>query len=510
MVIKELFAKLGWRRGAPAIAATPPAAADPHVAWAMRELAPWRFRPVDRDYAETSFRSFNESKADIFVYRFAAGSVEMDTKSVSLGTDKSTANRAQKYLAFFCDAAARLPSDFSATLAMGCGDKVEFAADVPVFCFQKRRGNLTVLAPDIDFLDFNFYEGEEFNDTVRYEDKIDKAIFVGGTTGGAVTVDAARTCSLPRLRAARFFWGNQRVDFLLPQIVQTANEEARALLEKMPFCRPGRMGWKQQLTRRFLISMDGNGATCSRVAIALRSNSVLLKYDSDELLYYFQGLQPFLHYIPIARDTDVEKTFDLDAWAAGTLEDIARAGAAFGARHLTREATTDYMARLLTLYAACFTGSIAVSPPAPKPAQTPAEKLFLLAHIENVGDREADSQGWVGISSNPNRLEGFEVSCSAPWWPTQVTYQAVLADQSLGPRIAGGDYCGTRGKQQPIHGYVLNVASDAPTGFQIVCDAIFRDEFRLEGALPGTLCVSPGRAPLVAMRMTIKRAATNG
>jgi hypothetical protein len=470
----------------------------------MRELARWRSSPADPIRTEQVFLQLNNTHPSVFIYVFARGDVQMGEKPEAAGVDAVTQARAEKYLAFFREVARALPETFFTTIAMGVGDKVEFAPSVPVFCFQKRRGNATILAPDIDFLDFIFYEFDEVTDTVAFNDKVDGAIFIGGTTGGQVTPEVARNCSLPRLRAAKFFENHPRVEFRLPQVVQTSNDEAEALLRSYGFCRPGRVGWKQQLQNRFLISMDGNGATCSRVVISLRSNSVLLKYDSDELLYYFAGLQPWLHYIPIARDEDIDMCLNLESWSPGTLERIAREGRDFAQTYLTRPAVTAYMAELLLLYPSCFANRMQaeteVSVAAP-PARTKS-RLFLVAHIGDVGDREADAEGWVGLESAPRLIEGFSLSANIAGFSSQVSCQAVLAKQALGPVVAGGAYCGTRGKQQPIHGFVLHVAADAPVLDGLVYEGVFADGFRSGPLKPGTVCASPAQAPLVAMRVT--------
>ena len=78
---------------------------------------------------------------------------------------------------------------------------------------------------------------------------------------------------------------------------------------------------------------------------------MLVKYASPSLLYYMHGLEPWVHFLPVRRDSDV---LDIIANAERTLErdaDIAQAGRAFAARHFTREAVTGYTAELLRLYA---------------------------------------------------------------------------------------------------------------------------------------------------------------
>jgi hypothetical protein len=469
--------------------------------WAMRELARWHAAPTDAQRADDRFVRLNAEDREIFLYRFESGAVDMAEKPATLDINPVTLGRARNYLRFFRDVARLLPAGFCTTIAMGMGDKVEFAPDLPIFCFQKRPGNATILAPDIDFLDFDFYEGPAFIDTVPFAQKNAHAIFVGGTTGGMITADIARRCALPRLKAAQYFIGHDRVTFALPQIVQTTSEDARDILAQYPFCRTQRQQWQEQLSNRFLISIDGNGATCSRVVISLRSNSVLLKYDSDDILYYFHGLQPWLHYIPIARAQDVEQAFDLDLWSPGTLARIAEAGRAFGQRFLTRAAVSAYMAQLLLLYPACFAASEPLQATAAFRRNSPV-KLHLTAHIEGKGDTLADDQGWAGLAAPQRRIEGFLISCDAGAVQARLTYQAILPDGARGPMIRCGDYCGTRGKAQPLHGFILHLAGDGP-GMALLYEAVFSDGSRCSPVAPGTPCKTPSRAALVALRVTL-------
>ncbi len=332
-------------------------------AWAARELAHWRLHPADPEDAAKVFQHLNETDPRLFLYRLQGSQVERVEKAPALH-EEGALGRADHYLNLFRMAAAALPDDYHATLALELNDKLPFTPIVPVFCFQKRIEQRGILLPDIDFLVFDFYAGEHFRDDVHYEDKMADAIFSGSTTGGEITPAMARECALPRLRAARFFQDHGRVRFRLPNIVQTTEEAARAILAEMPFCQGEPVQWKAQFQRRYLLSMDGNGATCSRVAIALRSQSVLMKYDSPDLLYYFQALQPWRHYIPISADSDVEKLLDIDDWSPGLVQSIAEESTRFAVQYLNREAVLAYTTQLLLLYRECFTNGAAASAPA--------------------------------------------------------------------------------------------------------------------------------------------------
>ena len=102
--------------------------------------------------------------------------------------------------------------------------------------------------------------------------------------------------------------------------------------------------------------MDGNGAACSRMALCLSSNSVLLKYKSFESLFYFYGLTPWVQYIPIADDRGVEKVVEEELAAPGRFKQVAAEGKSFATRFLSKSAIETYMATILVFYADCFQG----------------------------------------------------------------------------------------------------------------------------------------------------------
>jgi hypothetical protein len=477
------------------------------AAWAMDELAVWRLNQLNAAATSAKFKTINETSRSIYILAFSGKSVQILEKPATINEIPSGKRRAFAYLGFFEALAEFLPDDFRAELALETNDKVVEKHDVPVFCFQKRRGERSVLLPDIDFLNNDFYQDKGFGDPHRYTDKMPSAIFVGSTSGGQVTPDVARSCALPRLRAARFFQDNSRVDFLLPQIVQTTSQEASDILKKMPFCQVAKMSWPEQKLRRFLISMDGNGATCSRVAIALKSNSILLKYGSDDLLYYFRYLQPWLHYIPVTNDHDIEKILDLETAMPEFFEAIAANGTKFAEDYISHQAVFVYTIQLLLIYAKCFSdtdqGNEATRPAAPPkaPAVQLPHYVVLLAHVQGRGDVNADSQGWVGEAGTHRSVEGFAFSLGSQHFNRQFTYRLIRADGSLDARVPAGHFCGTRGAASPLHGFMIEYATDARDVPAIVYEGIFSDGFSSGPLTQGVPCKSGTGATLVAMRI---------
>jgi hypothetical protein len=266
---------------------------------------------------------------------------------------RSFANRAALYRVLLQAVAARSDIDADMTLAIDVNDIPVRMRGGPLFAFQTADATRNILLPDVDFFHWNWYAGQ--HDDRAYEDKTITACFAGASTGGPISEAAIAGLALPRLRAAAHFLGSPVVDFRIAKAVSCETEAARALLQRQPYFRPP-MSWREQLRHRFLISMDGNGATCSRVVIALKSNSALIKYRSDYSLYYFPAMVAGRDYIDTASDRDVTDTVDAERASPGHFKAVAVAGQALAARYLNKASVLDYTGALLREYARIYNG----------------------------------------------------------------------------------------------------------------------------------------------------------
>jgi hypothetical protein len=238
------------------------------------------------------------------------------------------------------------------SLAIDLADIPHDDANVPVFGFQRLQGAGNPLLPDVDFFHHGWYLDD--HDTLPYAAKSISACFVGASTGRPLlsTEDVRRHAS-ERLSLAFEFRASPRVQFKIASAVQCVDEQAQALLRSQPyFSAP--IAWQQQLMHRFLISVDGNGATCSRVVKALRSNSVLVKFASAYELFYFPLLKAGEHYLPASTAADVERCIDDELAQPGRHAEVSAAASAFARRVLVAPSVLAYTGMLLTRYAALY------------------------------------------------------------------------------------------------------------------------------------------------------------
>ena len=312
--------------------------------WAEKQVKPWTGHGVrSRDGLLPAL-----GRETCFLFEVRNNVVHCDYKLTHL----VYAQRAQKFHFFFNSIVSRycIP-DIS--FALDVGDEAADCPECPLFTFQRQKNSVNILFPDNDFVWYDCYSDRTLwgiPDTVTFGEKSASAVFVGSTTGaGHITAPMLASGAVPRVEAARFFRGSKNVDFRLSNIVQCDNEAA-SILAAEGFGGK-QVGWQEQLTHKFLISIDGNGATCSRVYISLLSNSALVKYDSDCEMFYFDGLVAGTHYLPVMRHPDVVEIVETEAETPGSYLDIAEAGKDFATRYLSRGALESYTAELLWAYA---------------------------------------------------------------------------------------------------------------------------------------------------------------
>jgi hypothetical protein len=320
-----------------------------------QQTAYWKQHPPLTDAAiQQALSDLNGRSTSAFVFSVRDRRVRMwDKRSAGKGIaqsqeQRSFFKRALLYHAFLAKTVTRSRLDDPFDFALDVNDMPADSVDLPIFSFQKTRGAHNLLIPDVDFFQMRWYRHER--DILNYEQKTNSACFVGSSTGKWLNIEDVRRHASPRLRAAAYFHGHPHVLFRIAKAAHCLSDEVRACLMSQPYF-SSQMRWEDQLRHRFLISIDGNGAACSRLVKSLFSNGVVIKYDSPYELYYFPALKPCRDYLLVRQEEDVERTLDAEAAQPGTFKHIAQAGQRFARRYLTIRSVMDYTARLLRAYA---------------------------------------------------------------------------------------------------------------------------------------------------------------
>ncbi|MBP0614399.1 glycosyl transferase family 90 [Jiella mangrovi] len=335
-------------------------ALDTIAEWADRELAFWlHCMAGPRDFSAEHAR-LNETRRSIFLFDIAAGHAAMRPKPDFFTAEEIEARgcidtrRAGLYRDFLADCVkgAAMPAK-PATIAIDVSDFPLMSRQAPIFCFHKPRGAANPLVPDVHFFTHDWYAGDR--DTTRFAQKRSAAVFAGASTGGSVTADVLRNAALPRLRLAQELHGHPDIDFRITAAVQCESPAVREALEAQPYF-GSHLSWAEQYGHRFIISVDGNAAAWSRVVRVLMSGSVLMKFPSDSVLYYYHGLAPNRHFLPAQSREDIEAFIALDRAGALDLPAIAKRANGFARDYLARDRVVAYAQAIFGAYARWQTG----------------------------------------------------------------------------------------------------------------------------------------------------------
>lgn len=317
----------------------------------------WKQHPLDWGATDRALHDLNVRSNSVFIFEFRGKRVRIWDKpkydfpaeqaAIREREQRAFGLRAMLYQAFFEAVIERCQALPSIKLALDVNDIPQVSAEFPIFGFQKQKGINNILLPDVDFFQAKWYRRD--HDALSYEEKACSACFVGSSTGGSITVDSINQLSVPRLRAASYFSSSTNVFFRIANAVQCDSEQAKALLMSQPyFCAP--VQWEKQLRHRFIISMDGNGAACSRLVKGMRSNSAVVKFDSQYELYYFSALKPGFDHLVAKTEADLQHIVDQELCKPGIFKPVALAGQQFAAKYLSVRSVMDYTARLLAAY----------------------------------------------------------------------------------------------------------------------------------------------------------------
>jgi hypothetical protein len=317
--------------------------------WVRSQLDPWARRRLKREEVDIRLLDLWQNRPTIALFDIDNGTVRLRQKEVH----KSFVMRSRLYLRLFQETLEAHPMPLNALVAVDVNDEAAERKNVPMFSFQKKKGQANILLPDVELIVFDYYETSPI-DRRPFSEKKPRAAFAGSTTGGGlITMESVVNRSFPRLRAAAYFRDRKGVDFRLTVLVRCASEEVENALRAEGHG-TGRVDWEVGLQNKFIISLDGHGAACSRPAIALNSNSALLKYESDNVLFYSSGLIPWQHYIPIHDDAEVVDIVRAERREPGRYASIAEEGTVFARARLDRKAARLYTAHLLAEYAKLF------------------------------------------------------------------------------------------------------------------------------------------------------------
>jgi hypothetical protein len=158
---------------------------------------------------------------------------------------------------------------------------------------KKKNDALPVLIPD-PFMIGNYGGKLNIVDEYKWETKKDKCAFYGVTTG------SRNPMTNQRLKLCKWAVENRDIcDFYITGVVQMDVSDVikvygDPLLKKMVHLP---VTQQEQYKNRFLLSIDGNTCSYDRLCWIMKSNSLCLKYPSDDMLWYYPLLSEGQHFV---------------------------------------------------------------------------------------------------------------------------------------------------------------------------------------------------------------------
>lgn len=240
--------------------------------------------------------------------------------------------------------------DFVVSLEDGFGGNPGLG---PCFVFAKREDvDGLVLIPDINAL--VGYERlrnmiSKANEKYSWEKKLAKSFWRGSSTGGYSTL--AAWDQLARAKLVLMSLAHPEVvDAKFHHVVQ-CDPEVPVLMKAKGMVSDG-VSRPDHLKFKYLIDVDGNSCSYERYFWLLLSNSLVLKQVTANVQWYYGGLEPYKHYVPVKEDlSDLlqqlnwAKTHDMEARL------IAEEATHFVKENLSPEDTVLYLYLLIKEYA---------------------------------------------------------------------------------------------------------------------------------------------------------------
>lgn len=228
----------------------------------------------------------------------------------------------------------------------------------PVLAFAAPRQLVTqgkaILIPDYEALT-NMYLGafKSIDKTLTlypWHKKINKIFWRGSLTGS--THMNNDLLGSDRLRMLNSVKNTNFTDVSLTDYSTQHNAEFLQKVKKLyPLSKAIAPG--HSIAYKYLLDVDGNSCSYTRMAWILYSNSALFKHQSDRMQWYYDQLQPYVHYVPIKNDfSNLQEQYQWAEEHPQEMQMIATQGHELALRVFNSKAILAAMAQALIKYQA--------------------------------------------------------------------------------------------------------------------------------------------------------------
>jgi len=339
---------------------------EPNPAWIEESIDAriqhWLRKPP---FSHQDLENFMEQwrNTTLFLYQVSGGTVSLLNR-----TDSYKLTRKKSYTRFFKEVAKKHPElnvSFLVFPRDGClCEPQDCDTKVPVLCFQMTPMSKQLFAPDVQLLQYGYYKSRNFlaenqpYDDIPLESKKPKLYFRGACTGEGWGLKNQRYRIAHTLREnrdtnVRLTIRCHRIKHLVEQWAAHRATSSGAFAKFIKGESPdmedvyidNATSWAEALRYRYLLLLDGHGAACQRVYLALRSNSAAIKVEKNHRvpsqLHYFSALKNAVHYLSVEEYNLASIVPRLEKKSKLTAR-VARCGRQFAMNELSAERTIEY------------------------------------------------------------------------------------------------------------------------------------------------------------------------
>lgn len=212
----------------------------------------------------------------------------------------------------------------------------------PLFISAKRKGTpFAILVPDWRSISWwwarDIQDVEQRSMQTPWHQKINRGVWRGSLT---------RNIRLKLCEIAK-----EHPEILDAKLsIQVDDQQLQTYLEKNGMF-GGRVEWDDFLKHKFLPILDGVMCAAPALQWRLLSKCLTLKQESDEIQWFYKGIHPYQHYVPVK--SDLSDCIQQMEWAKlhdQECEAIAQRAYAFAKENLMMEDVYHYFIRVLERY----------------------------------------------------------------------------------------------------------------------------------------------------------------
>jgi hypothetical protein len=191
---------------------------------------------------------------------------------------------------------------------------------------------------------------------VNWEDKKNIAVFRGSSTGTGVTIETNQRLKIAYLSYLKKIDENDNLPYLNAGItkwnlrikkIMDSSELTVIDIHSLPFDLVPFMSIEEQCQYKYIVHIDGH-VSAFRLSLELKMGSVILLVDSGWKMWYYDLLQPYVHYVPVKND--LSDIYDKIEWCKNNddkCKEIVLNAQKFYETYLQKDGTLDYMQKIL-------------------------------------------------------------------------------------------------------------------------------------------------------------------